>query len=193
MCIYLVASTKERHQKLNRCWDLVENLYNINFRDTSAEISYLEGGWGMPPFNYYSWWQEKGKKKRALWLRSSSVPAACFPTWNQSCLIPITLLETNCDNTRRKNTLFIKISCWNKSNLVSLLILSFILEMTCSWWGNYFFLSLLCISLQNYYSHLKLSLMMFDLPVRAFLCFTTSSRRWQIISISEMLKEVPPL
>lgn len=52
--VHLVGSTKERHQKLNRCWCLVENLYNINFRDDSAEISYLEGRWGMPPFNYYS-------------------------------------------------------------------------------------------------------------------------------------------
>lgn len=51
--MHLVASTKKRNQKLSY-WDLVENLYSINFRDIFAEILYLEGGWAMPPFNYYS-------------------------------------------------------------------------------------------------------------------------------------------
>lgn len=51
--MHLVASTKKRNQKLSYR-DLLENLYSINFRDTFAEILYLEGGWAMLPFNYYS-------------------------------------------------------------------------------------------------------------------------------------------
>lgn len=52
------------------------------------------------------------RKRRALWLRSFSALSTCLPTWNQSRLIPFMPLETNCDNTRGKESLFIKTWYW---------------------------------------------------------------------------------
>lgn len=124
------------------------------------------------------------KKEKAFWLRSTLPLLLVFlpeinHIWFQLCPLPspqnlmVTVPEENKVFSLNPNA-----EKWN--NLASLLILSFILEVTCRWTGNDFFsftLWLFCPNIKNCYSHPEISLAMFDFSDRTSLCCTPSSRR----------------
>lgn len=109
------------------------------------------------------------RKRRVLCLRSLSTLATCFPTWNQSGLIPFMPVETNCDNTRGKESLFIKTQCW-KLEQVGFTSDSIIYPWGDLWqirkWAFSSTSQLFCPKIKNYRSHLELSLVMFELSAR---------------------------